>query len=297
MAGVIAASGSVIRKSRRVPSGPLTGDAIVATAVERLECILDQTDGDRPECIGVAIPGLSDDDNGIWVYAPFSGVRDLPLGDILADHFGLPSFVVNDVNASAYGEKVFGACTGIRDFIWVTVSNGIGGGLVLDGKLYKGAFGNAGEIGHIKVTDDGEICGCGGKGCLEAHAAGPAIARMYAAFSAGTGHCTPVSAEEVATRARLGDASAQRAFDEAGRFIGKELAATANILNLQRAVIGGGVAAALDLLLPAIRRTLREYAFTDENRNLPIIETSLGYDAALVGAAAVAQKRMGWIDD
>ncbi|MBQ5790872.1 MAG: ROK family protein, partial [Thermoguttaceae bacterium] len=134
---------------------------------------------DAVASIGATIPGVADPSRGFWVYAPFSGIADFPLADELRARFGKPVFADNDVNACAWAEKVFGACQGVDNFVWITISNGIGGGLVLDGKVYAGKFSGAAEIGHFNVVENGALCGCGNRGCLEATAAGPGIARRY----------------------------------------------------------------------------------------------------------------------
>lgn len=135
---------------------------------------------DAVASIGATIPGVADPKRGYWVYAPFSGIADFPLADELRAQFVKPVFADNDVNACAWAEKVFGACQGVDNFVWITISNGIGGGLVLDGKVYAGKFSGAAEIGHFNVVEDGgALCGCGNRGCLEATAAGPGIARRY----------------------------------------------------------------------------------------------------------------------
>ncbi|MCL2665428.1 MAG: ROK family protein, partial [Defluviitaleaceae bacterium] len=129
---------------------------------------------------GASIPAVTDAKNGIWVYAPFSGVSDFPIAAILSQKFGFPVYIENDVNACAMGEMVFGMCKDTTDFLWVTISNGIGGGLVLNGKVYGGQGGCAGEIGHVTVEENGGlICGCKKPGCLEAEAAGFAIAKKF----------------------------------------------------------------------------------------------------------------------
>jgi len=239
------------------------------------------------ERIGVTIPGLADPIGGIWVYACFSGIRNVPITKILSEKYGgKPVSIENDVNACALAERKFGVCKETKDFLWITVSNGIGGGLILDGNIYRGHFGNAGEIGHFNVVDNGFQCGCGNYGCLEAEAAGPGIARRYAALRGK--EPKDHSAKEIAERARMKDEIAQSVFDTTGRLIGRAASYAVNLLNLEKVVIGGGVANSFDLFFPAMETTFREKIFREANPNAVIEKTGLGTNAGLAGAAALA---------
>ena len=248
------------------------------------------------EClaVGVNVPGLTDPANGMWVYAPFSGIRDVPIVQILSEMVGgKPIAIDNDVNACAMAEKLFGVCTKIDDFLWITVSNGIGGGLVLGGNVYSGATGNAGEFGHINAVENGAKCGCGNLGCLEAEAAGPAIARrfrneiekQFGADSEEFYNLRESSAAEIAALARNGNKAAMDVFQTTARMIGKAASYAVNLLNLPMIVVGGGVSGAFDLLEPEMKKTLIHYSFHAANANIRIEKTVLGYEAALIGAA------------
>jgi glucokinase len=242
------------------------------------------------ERIGVTIPGLADPAAGMWIYACFSGIRNVPIAKILSEKYGSkPVFIDNDVNACALAEWQFGICKETKDFLWITVSNGIGGGLVLNGEIYRGHFGNAGEIGHFNVVEEnGFRCGCGNYGCLEAEAAGPGIARRYAALLKQE---PPVlSAREIAELAKSGDETAKTVFDITGRLIGKAAGYAVNLLNLEKIVIGGGVSRSFDLLPPSMEASFREKVFRDANRHAVFAQTGLGYDAGLAGAAALAMQ-------
>jgi glucokinase len=240
------------------------------------------------ERIGITIPGLADPAAGMWVYACFSGIRDVPIAKIMSENYGnKPVFIDNDVNACAWAERQFGICQDTKDFLWMTVSNGIGGGLVLNGEIYRGHFGNAGEIGHFNVVEEnGFRCGCGNYGCLEAEAAGPGIARRYAALLKK--ELPVLSAKEIAERAKSGDEIAQSVFDITGRLIGKAASYAVNLLNLEKVVIGGGVSHSFDLLFPSMESSFREKIFRDANQHAVLVKTGLGYDAGLTGAAALA---------
>jgi len=238
----------------------------------------------------VNIPGLADAENGVWVHAPYSGVGNFAVAAEFSEIFGLPVHIENDVNACALAEKRFGLCEAVEHYIWVTVSNGIGGSLVTDGRLYGGYVGNAGEIGHFIVEEDEEaafLCGCGSRGCLEAMAAGPGIARLYGRLS-GRQISPDMRSKEVGELARAGDADAVAAFEKAGHYIGKALSYAVNFVNPEAVVLGGGVMMDDALLMPPLERAFRRFFFRRANEGVRIVKTALGYDAALLGAAAVA---------
>lgn len=261
--------------------------------------------------IGATIPGLADPEKGMWVYAPFSGIGDFAIAKILRERYGKPVAVENDVNACAWAEKIFGACQDADNFLWITVSNGIGGGLVLDGKVYPGPFAGAAEIGHVKIVENGALCGCGGRGCLEAEAAGPAIARRFAQRysdnsngsagadsaavriimdykkSKGLPQDAPLDAKQIAELARAGVTLAKEVYDTSGYYIGRAAAMAANIINPEKIVIGGGVAGAFDLLEPEMTRVFNDQLFKTVNRSLKIVKTALGYEAGLYAAASL----------
>ena len=261
---------------------------------EKLFAMLDESIATSALCgsyerIGITIPGLADPAAGIWVYACFSGIRNVPIAGILSEKYGgKPVFIDNDVNACALAERKFGVCTETKDFLWITVRNGIGGGLILDGNIYRGHFGNAGEIGHFNAVEEGFRCGCGNLGCLEAEAAGPGIARRYAAL---LGRELPeLSAREIAERARSGDEGAKSVFETTGRLIGRAASYAVNLLNLEKVVIGGGVSNSFDLLFSPMESTFRAKIFRDANRSVVLEKTGLGLDAGLAGAAALASQ-------
>ena len=240
------------------------------------------------DCIGAGIPGLADIEKGVWIESCFSGIKEVPIVAILQDEFRLNAYIDNDVNLCAIAEKYFGACKDNNDFIWLTVSNGCGGALYVNGDIYRGAFSNAGELGHIVVEDnDGYLCGCGNKGCLEAQAAGPAIVRRY---HRDGGLVTITSAAEVAKYANNGDKIALKTFTDEGCYLGKAIAAAANIINPETVIIGGGVAQSFDLFEKSMLNSVMQRVYKKANQNLTIKKTELGYYAPLIGAGVAALK-------
>jgi glucokinase len=199
--------------------------------------------------------------------------RDFPLRERLAATTGVPTFVDNDAKALALGEGWKGAAAGARDFIAMVVSTGVGGGIVLDGRLLDGAAGNAGHIGHVIVEPDGRPCVCGGRGCLEAEAAGPSIAAATGQPAAGAG------ADVVA---------------RTGRLVGRAVASVANLLDLRLAVVAGSVALGFGApFFAAAQEELDARARLEFSRGTRIVPAGLGERGPLVGAAAVGWRGVG----
>ena len=231
---------------------------------------------------GIAVPGLCDYTTGKWLYSPFSGLGDIPITQIISEITSLHTVADNDVNISALAEKYFGVCKNVSDFLWVTVSNGIGGGLYLNDTLYRGQGLSAGEIGHFIVEENGRMCGCGSRGCLEAHASGASIVSIYNETTNKN-----LTAKEIADLARNGDTDALAVWQDAGAHIGKAVSYAVNLLNINTVVLGGGAAEAFVLVEPSATKSLNENLFTKANPNVKILHSKPGQFAALMGCAAL----------
>jgi glucokinase len=250
--------------------------------------------------VGVGVPGVLDLERGLTLFLPnLPGEwRQVPLRDTLQEATGLPVTLLNDVRSFTLGEKTFGAGRDVETMVCFAIGTGIGGGLVIDGKLQLGLEGTAGEVGHHVIDPYGPRCGCGSRGCLEAFASGPAIVAM--ALKAITQGRTTRIAERVsydlnrvtpkiiAEAAREGDAIAQEIYERAGFYIGIGVANLITIISPQMVVIGGGVAQAGDLLFEPIRRTARETVHVAPVERVEIVPAELGTDAGLIGAAVWA---------
>jgi glucokinase len=245
----------------------------------------------RPAMMGATIPGLADPEKGLWVEASFSGIRDLPFAAIMEEEFGIPVRLDNDTRACARAERIFGCCRGVDDFIWVTVSNGIGGCVFTKGRPYLGGAGNAGEIGHLVVEEglNARPCKCGLFGCTEMHASGPALARNYLSLG---GRWTigeePPNAKTIEALARSGDPAALAAYELEGLYLGRAIGVAVNLLNPQKVVLGGGVSLGFSLFSASLERTLRTHVYQNANRGLVVEPSALGYNAALLGAAVLS---------
>lgn len=249
--------------------------------------------------IGLGIPATMNHEKGLAVSAVNLPIADLPIRDLLAERTGLPVAVDNDANLAALAEHLYGAARGAADAVMLTIGTGIGGGLILDGELYRGATGAGAELGHVVIDMDGPPCqgSCPGRGCVEALASGTALGREgreAAEREPGSALAAMLAAEReidghAVTEAALGgDAAAIAVFELVGKRLGVALASFANVFEPELIVIGGGVIAAGDLLLEPARRELRARALPPMNRT-PVVAAQLGEDAGMIGAAALAR--------
>lgn len=254
--------------------------------------------------IGIGLPGPVDPRTGLVItLTNIPGWKDLPLQKIMQARLGRPVFLGNDANLAALGEWKFGAGRGYHDVLYLTISTGIGGGIIVDDRLLLGARGLGGEVGHVMVQRGGPLCGCGQRGCLEALAAGPAITRRAVArLEAGEGADSALRTVAGGDPGRLttaligqaaldGDAFAQALFAEAGAHIGAAIASLMHVFNPAVVILGGGVSFVGAWLFEPVRAAVRAHALNDMYwRDCPIVPAALGDDAGLVGAGALAME-------
>lgn len=246
------------------------------------------------EGMGFGFPGQIDCQKGIVRLAPnIPGWVDVPIAEIMEKEFGIPTRVDNDVRCAALGELNFGAGKGCENLVCITVGTGIGSGLIINGKLVRGASNAAGEIGHIKLDmTGGPLCGCGDRGCLEAFASGPSIVAMAEEYIKG-GKSTKyrelanpdITPYVVSVAAQQGDPVAKRIFTIIGEYIGVGLASVVNLLNPEKIIIGGGVAAAGDILMTPIKETLVKRAMPISGGAVEVVPAQLGNTAGVIGAS------------
>ncbi len=270
-----------------------------ATMLRMAHGLLAQTRG-RLAAIGVSFGGPVDARKGlVRLSHHVPGWQDVPLAALLAEEFAAPAAVDNDANVAALGEWRYGAGQGCDSLLYVTVSTGIGGGWVLDGRIWSGADGMAGELGHVVVRPGGTPCVCGKRGCVEAEACGPAMARKAAArlresphagsllLNLAGGRPDAVTGEMVARAAQAGDPLAQDVLMEGAAALGSGLAAAINLVNPAVVVLGGGVTKAGEAWWQQVRQTARAEALPQARAE--IVPAGLGDDAPLWGAAALAE--------
>jgi glucokinase len=254
-------------------------------------------DGAEPTAVGVGAAGMVEFAAGTMRSAPNLAWKEVPIRDLVAERTGMRCVVDNDANAAAWGEFRFGAARGYRHVLLVTVGTGIGGGIIADGGLFRGAHGFAAEIGHIIVEPGGPRCGCGNRGCWEQVASGRAIdrlgreeaARRPAGRIAALADGGEVTGHQVALAARENDPAAVAIFAEVGRRLGEGIAGLVNVLDPEVVVVGGGVAEEGDMVLEPARRAFVDAVEAPEHRpEVPIVPAALGNDAGAIGAAALA---------
>lgn len=252
--------------------------------------------------IGLCSPGWVDTTEGVVPAAPqLKGWRNVPIVRILSERFGARVILENDANAGALGENVFGAGRGSRQMVYITVSTGVGGGIIADGKLYGGARGSAGEIGHTIIDPAGPLCGCGNYGCVEALASGTAIAaRAAEAEARGESERLTrakeqgrITAEAVAEAAGDGDLVCREIYAEAGRFLGIALANVVNLLSPEVIVVGGGVTKAAPLFMPQAENTMRTLALGEPLKHVRLALSELGDSIGVMGMIARLRQEFG----
>lgn len=256
--------------------------------------------GARPLAVGASFGGpVLTKANTVRLSHHVPGWENAPLGAWLERDFGAPARIENDGNVASLGEHRYGAGQGVESLLYVTVSTGVGGGWVIGGKVWRGAGGMAGEVGHIRVKGDGPPCVCGSRGCVESLSAGPAIARQARAWLLAQpqrgsvlrdlveGDVAAVTAKVVGEAAARGDAVARVVLEEAARALGIGLGSAANLMNPERIVIGGGVSKSGEPFWEPLRRAARETAMPEVE--LELLPALLGDDAPLWGAVALAE--------
>ena len=276
-------------------------DAVVSDLVQMARTTADRVAALDPDArivgVGVGAPGPLDTERGVVLETPNLVWRDMPLRDRLAVALEMPAVLDNDANCAVLGECWVGAGRGARQAIGMTIGTGIGGGLVLDGRLYHGAANSAGEIGHMTIDVDGRRCGCGNYGCLEAYASGPAIAmRAVEQLRAGMesrlsamsgGNMDAITAQTVFEAARAEDEVALEVVRDTAQYLGVGLANLLNIFNPELVVIMGGVTQAGDALFEPLRREVTRRAFRSAVDSCRIVPGTLAGLAGVYGAAKV----------
>lgn len=250
--------------------------------------------------LGVGCPGPLDARAGVIQGPPnLPGWHDVPLVERLRASLGLPTFLENDANLAALAEHRFGAGRGARNLVYVTVSTGIGAGVIIEDALYLGANGNAGELGHVSVDYRGAACNCGNRGCLEAIASGTAIAasvrkRIAAGERSSLSALSPerIDGSAIVEALRAEDALARAVWDDAMLALGTGVANIINAFNPERVILGGGLTHAGDLLFDPVRRVALARAMPPISRAVTILPAALGGDVGVLGAAALAMARI-----
>lgn len=296
-AGVVSPEGKVLGRARyptaKTPEKLLSGI---------LRAVREVGDGFEVKGVCVAVPGSLLTQDNMIVYSPnLHAIEGIRLEDELGPEIGMPLTIENDNNAAAWGEFRFGAGRGVEHLVYVGLGTGIGGGVVVHGRLLRGAQGAGGELGHVTIHATGPLCACGNRGCLEAFASGNAIGRRGREVAAGRPGSAlgrlaaerEVLGEDVARLAREGDEAALSVLEEAGRWLGVGLAGFVNVFAPDVVAVGGGAMGAGELLLGPAREEVRLRARSPARELAEIKEATLGPDSGVIGAAALARSPSG----
>jgi glucokinase len=298
LAGVVDEQGTVVdRVLLSTPDRSKTPDVVEDTIVEAVNRL---SQDHEVAAVGVGAAGFVDRDGAVVTFAPHLSWRNEPLRDALEDRLHVPVLLDNDANTTAWAEMRFGAVRGYRNLLCVTLGTGIGGAVVVDGRVFRGAHGMAGEFGHMQVVPGGHPCECGGTGCWEQYSSGNALVR----FARGRIGQQPTQLEElcggdpskltgpmVTEAATAGDDAALQAFASVADWLGVGLANLVAAYDPEIVVVGGGLSAAGDLLLEPARRAMRSSLVGAEHRTAPpVVRAALGPEAGAIGAADLARQ-------
>ncbi|MCH2207952.1 MAG: ROK family protein [Lentisphaerales bacterium] len=269
--------------------------SVIKKACEEANIILDDV-----VAIGGCAPGLVCPKTGLVFDTPNLGFKNFPLRQKLEDDFKVPVIIENDVNAGLYGELKFGAAKGFENVIAISPGTGVGGGVVINGKPYRGSMGGAGEFGHIIVQPDGPLCGCGQRGCLETLSSRTAISMQLASFSirgripmiaeAANGNLKKIKSGLIAKAYNSGNKDTKTIVHHAAKYLGVGMAGLVNCFNPEAVILGGGLIEALPEPFTSISaKVMREQAMGNMG-DIPVKEAQLGDDAVIIGAAQLAKE-------
>lgn len=302
LAAVLDDNGTIVGKEKSKTRGG-GNDDVLDQVIETTEKALKDAGTNTKDirCMGIAVPGPIDAVNGIILDTPNVGARDLALASELRKRFGFAAVLENDVNAGLWGEYIAGSAKGYSHVVGVFPGTGIGGGLILNGQLYRGKRGSAGELGHMVVQTDGRRCGCGGYGCWETVASKTAIARdlVMLAMSGQSPTLADKDGTEIrniksgviAKAVKAGEPAVIDVVNRAAHFLGVGMANVVNIFDPEVIVIGGGLVEKLGRpFIDIAERTMRDRAMPRLVEGVQVVEAQLGDDAVVVGVADLAQR-------
>ena len=275
-------------------------DYVIDNIIKSIDSLLEEENISRENIkrIGIGSPGPLNIKEGLIYEAPNLKWKNVPIGRILEERTGIKVNLENDANAAALGEKYFGAGKDVDNMIYITVSTGIGGGIIIDNKLLHGVKDTAGEIGHMVIMVDGPLCGCGNRGCFEAVASGTAISKKARELAASKpdsllyklveGELAKIDGKILAEAAKQGDELALKIWDEEAYYLGIGIANLLNIFNPEVIILGGGVMNSWEHFKDKMLETLKEYAFESAYNSVEIRKAALGGEVGARGAIAVA---------
>ncbi|WP_342429478.1 ROK family transcriptional regulator [Neobacillus sp. FSL H8-0543] len=280
-------TGEILHRTSSLIEKPITNEQFISILKENIYTILklSQIDHDKIIGIGIAMHGVVDIKSGTSLVAPILNLSNIPIKDELEEEFNLTVKVENDARAMALGESWFGGHGDVDSMVAVNIGRGVGAGIVINGRLYHGAQGIAGEFGHMTIDINGELCECGNLGCLQTFVSGSAIAERAAKQIKDNG--SGVTGKEVFELAQNGNQSYIDLLHETGKIIGIGLTNLIHLINPSEIVLGGGVMKSEELIMPAILETIKQRVLTTEARQTKVGVTGLGDEATLLGAVSL----------
>lgn len=297
--GIVSEGGKIIKKTdvdTNAKNGP---DSVLASIKKGIDQLIQKRDKKDFIGIGIGSPGSVSPKKGIVENPPnFPGWESVPVGNILQKHYGLKCSVENDANAAAIGEMIFGAGKKLESFIMITLGTGVGGGIIIDRKIYRGMFGAAGELGHVSIDYKGANCNCGSTGCIEAYAGNNYLVRwvteelrdyssslLNVLIKNNNNQLTP---KLIHSAAEQNDTFALYVIDKLGNYLGYALASTINIFDIGKVIIGGGVGGFGHRLFDSMEGTIKERVLTPLRPRVKVLPAKLKNAAGIKGASAIA---------
>jgi glucokinase len=294
---VVNSYGEIVHRSKvPTPQTSRREDVLDAITASFEQCVAETSDGGTVVAFGAAVPATVNSRDGVILRSPNLPVLNgLEFTTVFSEKLGLPVVLENDANSAAVGENWKGASRGIQNSICVTLGTGVGGGIIIDGKLLRGVDGTAGEIGHIAVEPEGYPCGCGSRGCVEQYSSAIGVKNLAAELAvrypnnklSGADDISPLKVYEAGL---AGDELALEVFRTFGIYLGIALGGLVNVLNPEAIVIGGGVSAGWDLFIEPLREEIFRRAFRHPAERVRLMRSELGDDAGIVGAAFLASE-------
>ncbi len=297
--GVIDCNHQVLAKYETPTLAAEGSQAVIDRLVGGVKRVLETIERSQDDiaCLGIGFPGPLNQGRGLVFNAPnMPGWGNVPLADIIRERTGIRTIIENDANCAGWGEFVHGAGRGCKHMMMMTLGTGIGGAIILNGKLHIGRDGSAGELGHVPIIDGGRVCGCGASGCVEAYASASSVVRRFREMldngwkSSLSERYSTLTSYDIFTAGIAGDPLALHIVEETGHYLGVMASAVAELLNPERCVVAGGMIQAGEILFGAIRRTCLNRNH-HPGRTMEIVPAELGQNAGLIGAADMARLR------
>ncbi len=299
--GAVSPEGRILKKIQYPTDLSQSPTEMMKEVASRLNCLIEENAGGiRPAIrIGIGIPGPLDLKRGILIAPPnLRALHQFPIREFFGKNIPFPFILENDANAYTLGEGWVGAAKGALHYCVITLGTGVGGGVVIEGKILRGKDGFGGEVGHMVINPEGPLCGCGGRGCLEVYASGQGIQRMALEAMEKEGKKSlrfldikdreELTSEDVYRAAERGDELARGVFRRMGRYLGLGLVNLTNLFNPEKIVIGGKVSGAWDYFIQDAEEVLRKQAMKGQRERVQIVRAECGDDAGMIGAAYAA---------